>query len=110
MNSLARQPGPFAAPVPDLEDRVRQLELWAVAAHAQIEAMQERSKALTPIVSKLSDAAEAQAAVAQANAVERAARRDKLDVSAKTVSLTLGSITLIMTLVGTVVTVVARHA
>jgi hypothetical protein len=94
MNSLARTP-PVAVTIgPDLEERVRQLELWAVAAHSQIEVMQERSVALTPIVEKLADAAESQAAITAARKDEKVERRMRLDVGAKGMSLLVGSASL----------------
>jgi hypothetical protein len=94
MNSLARTQPIAIAAGPDLEERVRQLELWAVAAHSQIEVMQERSYALTPIVEKLADAAQSQAAIATAIKEEKVERRMRLDIGTKGMSLLVGSASL----------------
>lgn len=56
---------PRITPLPptDLEDRIRDLERWTVAASDHLDTLHARDEALASVVEKLQDAAEAQAAI-----------------------------------------------
>jgi ferric-dicitrate binding protein FerR (iron transport regulator) len=56
---------PRITPLPpsDLEDRIRDLERWTVAASDHLDTLHARDEALALVVEKLQDAAEAQAAI-----------------------------------------------
>jgi ferric-dicitrate binding protein FerR (iron transport regulator) len=63
----------------DFEQRLRDMERWAARADVLVEGHEKRLVALEPIVDRLADAAESQAAVA--DAIQRVSARRRAAVS-----------------------------